>query len=302
MTETIANAALPRLNCMEVWGGSHSADSAAELPGLDAWVYSQPHAGGESGGDVHYVSSCASGRITRFLLADVSGHGPPVAGIAEDLRSIMRRHINVIDQTKLVEAVNQEFRPLHQLGTHATAIAGTYFLPKKRLTLCNAGHPPPLLYRASEQRWEQLDHRLTETTAAGGTDRSVPADIPLGILEYATWSPRTLRFDEDDLLLLYTDSAIEARDRDGNEIETAGLLRMVEELYDGRPEDLAGALVDRLRIETCDRPFEDDLSLVLLRGNGLGTRIRDDLSAPFRYLMDSLRRTDEAPIDSPVVG
>jgi hypothetical protein len=32
---------------------------------------------------VYYLSSCASGRITRILLADVSGHGELVAGTAK---------------------------------------------------------------------------------------------------------------------------------------------------------------------------------------------------------------------------
>lgn len=288
MAEMSRSSSLPRLSCMEVRGGSHAANSTAEMPGLDAQVYSTPYSGAESGGDVHYISSCASGRITRFLLADVSGHGPPVAGIAEDLRSIMRRHINMIDQTRLVEAVNQEFRPLHDLGTHASAIAGTYFLPRKRLTLCNAGHPSPLLYRASEKRWIVLDPVVDEASADRDGPQTAPRNIPLGIVDNATWVPRTLRFEEDDLLLLYTDCAIEAHDQNGHEIGIEGLLGLVEDVHPEHPEDLVAALVERLRIETGDQPLEDDLSLVLLRGNGLGTRFRDDLAAPFRYLGDAL--------------
>jgi serine phosphatase RsbU (regulator of sigma subunit) len=276
---------------MEVWGGNRNAESAAELPGIDAWVFSEPYDGSESGGDVHYVSSCASGRITRVLLADVSGHGPPVASIAEDLRHIMRRHINVVDQTQLVEAVNREFRPLLELGTHATAVAGTYFLPRRRLTICNAGHPPPLLYRGSLGRWVVLDRELDDQVDPPGEVIEGPANIPLGILEHASWSPISLRFEQDDLLLLYTDSAVEARDRTGEEIGTEGLRLLAEDVHDGDPASLVSSLVARLRAETEDRPFEDDLSLVLLRGNAVATRMRDDLAAPFRYLGDVLSRT-----------
>ena len=46
----------------------------------------------------YYASSCAAGRITRLLLADVSGHGKSVAAIAADLRLLMRRFINRWDQ------------------------------------------------------------------------------------------------------------------------------------------------------------------------------------------------------------
>ena len=69
-----------RMQCMEVWGGNAATSRNSRMPGLDIWVYSQPHEQSNVGGDIHYVSSCATGRITRLLLADVSGHG---AGVAE---------------------------------------------------------------------------------------------------------------------------------------------------------------------------------------------------------------------------
>jgi hypothetical protein len=58
------------MQCMEVWGGNALIDTSVSISGLDAWVYSKPFENGEAGGDVHYVSSCATGRITRLLLAD----------------------------------------------------------------------------------------------------------------------------------------------------------------------------------------------------------------------------------------
>ena len=79
---------------MEVWGSSQLTSSGVELPGLDVWVYSKPFRQAQHGGDVYYVSSCASGRISRLLLADVSGHGKSVASTAADLRALMRRFVN----------------------------------------------------------------------------------------------------------------------------------------------------------------------------------------------------------------
>src|SRR6188768_413709 len=83
-----AKGARPRqtMQCMEVRGGNEPVDAALAMPGVEAWVYSRPyHSAGESdadvsggGGDVHYISSCATGRVTRMLVADVSGHGAPV--------------------------------------------------------------------------------------------------------------------------------------------------------------------------------------------------------------------------------
>ena len=95
------------MQCLEVRGGNCRTNELFEMVGLRAWVFSRPHAGADGGGDVHYISSCASGRITRMLLADVSGHGAGVGVVAEGLRDLMRKNINYVNQTRLVREMNQ---------------------------------------------------------------------------------------------------------------------------------------------------------------------------------------------------
>jgi len=73
---------------MEVWGGNHAVDNGVIMPGLDAWVYSQLYERVTGGGDVHYVSSCATGRVMRILLADVAGHGDGASTLAQ-LREVI---------------------------------------------------------------------------------------------------------------------------------------------------------------------------------------------------------------------
>jgi phosphoserine phosphatase RsbU/P len=82
------------MSCMEVWTGSQLTERAVEFSGLEAWVYSKPYGHAHRGGDVVYASSCATGRITRLLLADVAGHGTAVAATAADLRLLIRRFVN----------------------------------------------------------------------------------------------------------------------------------------------------------------------------------------------------------------
>ena len=94
---------------MEVWGGNQKADRHLEMPGLEAWIFSQPHLHAQGGGDVYYVSSCSSGRITRILLADVSGHGVDASKSAVGLRELMRRNINIIRQNRFVAEMNKQF-------------------------------------------------------------------------------------------------------------------------------------------------------------------------------------------------
>src|SRR6202051_3239350 len=110
------------MQCMEVWGGSQLTERVVQLGGLDAWVYSKPFGQAQHGGDVYYASSCATGRISRLLLADVSGLGNTVASIAADLRTLMRRFVNRLDQAEFVRLLNQQFAALSKTQTFATAI------------------------------------------------------------------------------------------------------------------------------------------------------------------------------------
>ena len=147
------------MQCLEVWGGSQLTSAGVEMGGLDVWVFSKPFGEAQRGGDVYYASSCATGRISRLLLADVSGHGTSVAATAADLRTLMRRFVNRLDQAEFVRLLNQQFIALSQSATFATAVVTTFFAPSRRLTVCNAGHPRPFLYRALSDNgifWERI--------------------------------------------------------------------------------------------------------------------------------------------------
>src|SRR5271155_4874904 len=137
----MSDNAKQHMQCMEVWGGSQLTSRSVALGGLDASVFSKPYGEAQRGGDVYYASSCATGRITRLLLADVSGHGNSVANTAADLRTLMRRFVNRLDQTEFVSLLNRQFAEMSEGGTYATAVVTTFFAPSSRLTICNAGHP-----------------------------------------------------------------------------------------------------------------------------------------------------------------
>ena len=78
-----------RMACMEVWGGSEAVNAAVTLSGLDAWIYSRPYGeNAEAGGDVYYVSACATGRIDAYL--DVTEPEPlPVEHLLHRLPNVL---------------------------------------------------------------------------------------------------------------------------------------------------------------------------------------------------------------------
>ncbi len=261
---------------MEVWGGNQAVDCGVVMPGLDAWLYSRPlHA--ERGGDVHYVSSCARGQVMRMLVADVSGHGAAVADTASRLRLLMRRHVNRLDQTRFVTALNREFSALPRENRFATSVVGTFYAPTRRLMLSNAGHPPPLLYGKREGKWTWLEPPRHEEAAG---------DIPLGIFEESPYGQRDVQLRVGDLVLCYTDSLIEARDADGRLLGREGLLEIVRTLDPSTPESLIGALLEAIAARNPANLGGDDVTVLLFRPNGLAQRapLWRSLWAPFMLM------------------
>lgn len=268
-----------QMSCMEVWGGSQLTTRTVELAGLDAWVYSRPFGQAQRGGDVYYASSCATGRIARFLLADVSGHGKVVAATAADLRLLMRRFVNRLDQTDFVRQLNQQFAKLSQAGTFATAIVATYFAPSQRLILSNAGHPRPLLYQAAKREWNFLGK-------AEAGEESQPRNLPLGILDVADYENFDVELQAGDCVVCYTDALIESRDADGEMLGEAGLMRIVRLLGDVESRELTRTLLREISERYPDNLSEDDVTVLVVRANGHKPQssLRERFRAQLRFV------------------
>ena len=266
------------MQCMEVWGGNQGVDSGIVMAGLDAWVFSRPFGGATEGGDVYYVSSCATGRITRLLVADVTGHGAAARNVASDLRYLMRRFVNYIDQTHFVREMNGKFVEMSQNGGFATAIVTTFFAPTNRLSLCNAGHPPPLHYQATKRRWTYLESE--------SRDDPLPTNLPLGILDLSAYDQFEVKLKVGDLVLCYTDSLVESYDAEGIMLGQAGLLRLINEVLHDESATVIPKLLDRVAAINEKNLRQDDVTALLFRPNGLArtTPLKERLLAPFRII------------------
>ncbi|HMB96015.1 MAG TPA: PP2C family protein-serine/threonine phosphatase [Tepidisphaeraceae bacterium] len=246
------------MTCMEIWGGNQTADNAVTMSGLDAWIYSKPYGQADGGGDVYYVSSCATGRITRLLLADVSGHGKMVADIATVLRRLMQKYVNFIDQSSFVTSMNHQFTELSAAGCFATAIVSTFFAPTNELTLCIAGHPSPLIYRAATKRWSYLAEVNDESST----------NIPLGIDQITDWMQFGVELNLGDLVLCYTDSLIESHGNDGEMLGLAGLLEIANQIELNDPGVFTRTLLDAIASRAEGNLSMDDVTVLLFRPNG----------------------------------
>jgi sigma-B regulation protein RsbU (phosphoserine phosphatase) len=220
------------LQCLEVFGSNQVVQHALASPGLDVWIDSRPCAGAR-GGDVHYVSLCGSGRVTRFVVADISGHGPDLNEFAQWLRKSVWRHINLLDQTRFARALNKDFADKVGNEKYATVLLATYFAPTHHLIVCNAGHPRPLWYSQRAAGWQFLDQAAANAGPSIRAERiryrlSPVANLPLGVIEPTKYRQFAAKLEIGDVVIIYTDAMTEARNPAGEMLGERGLLELAQ--------------------------------------------------------------------------
>lgn len=256
---------------MEIVGGNGVRQERLSGTGLEIWVDSRP-LGGEAGGDIHYLSLCGGGHMTRLVLADVAGHGIGVAEAARRLRKLMRKNINTLNQTRFAMALNEEFAAGSDGGQFATALLMTYFAPTRHLILCNAGHPRPFWYRRELGRWACLDADAADVESV----RQSPVrynlervcNLPLGILSPTEYEQFAVKLGPGDLVVFYTDAWIEARNPQGALLGEGGLMGLVERISPTEPGNFGRRLAEALDGWRGGGPAEDDQTLVVLEHVG----------------------------------
>lgn len=251
------DALVSKLGCHEVRGGNIRAAYEAELPGLSGWICCRPLAPSPAGGDVYYMSACSKGVMARVVLADVAGHGETVEAAARRLRGAVRQHLDEWDQSVLIRELNDTFLTGSGGYQFATAFLASFYCGSGELLFTNAGHMPPLWYRASAKEWTLLSDSTPLSKEI--------ADLPLGIIAGTSYRQTAVQLEPGDLLLLYTDGISEAYDESGTQLGLERLLAIARTL----PAESAAAAGQEL-LAAVDRyrgtaPLRDDETVMALR-------------------------------------
>jgi len=163
---------------------------APEVPGIElASAYVPCHG---LGGDLYDFIELPQNNL-GLVVADVSGKGVPASLTMASVRAALRAHVdNIYYLYEVVRRVNLMTCRDTKPGEFVTLFYGVLDTVTKRLTYCNAGHPPPLLLR----EW-----RITELSSS---------NLVLGIDPNESYEQRIAELQNGDVLLLYTDGLTDA--------------------------------------------------------------------------------------------
>lgn len=272
-----ADAESVGLACNEVWGGNHSFFGPIELPGVQGVLFSQP-CEGSRGGDVHYLSVCGSGLISRACLAYVMGHGESVAAVSQFMHELLRRSVNRMDERRVLRRLNLRLSELGD-GALTTASMLTYFPPTHRLSISYAGHEPAWYYEASRQHWTRLDR----------VEKRGLFDIVLAAEPKARYTRRVRKTAAGDRLLMITDGVLEAPNATGELFGRERVANVLQAAHDRSTQALVKAIIEELGKHTNETPLHhDDVSILMLefvdnlKGSALRTVLRNRLFGRWR--------------------
>lgn len=197
------------------------------------------------------------GDATWFAVGDVAGKGAQAAIWMAMIQEELDRHFTPPRPEReacgIVRAIDAMLREELPPNRFATLVVGRVERDGT-VVIANGGHPSPLIRRR------------------GGAVEEIPANGPaVGILPNRCWGSTTHHLEPGDALILFTDGAVEARNRDADELGMEGVSALVAMAPAGPAQRLAHAVLDGIHRWT-GGAADDDLTLLALSRPAGGTR------------------------------
>jgi sigma-B regulation protein RsbU (phosphoserine phosphatase) len=245
--------------CMELWAGNERAHRSLELAGLESDVIAVP-SGSDSGGDLSAVFSC-SDNLARVVLADCVGHGYTASGVARHVHHLLHKFQDIRDTAGLLAALNDAFTLSNEGSSEplrlTTVVTGTFDGTTGEFNFAYAAHPRMLLWRERERRFRELGEGLE--------------GLPMGYITGETYNQQSVRLNQGDMILAFSDGATEARSPMGEQLTSTGFLGLAEKTLHNLPapvvlQDFSRALIEGVYLyRGQEGELDDDLTLLTLR-------------------------------------
>ena len=165
----------------------------------DFELYATMHAAKEVGGDF-YDFYLVDDEHLVVTIADVSGKGIAAALFMVLSKTILKNFAFTMtgsdDVGALVACTNAQLCQNNDAMMFVTAFVGVLELKTGRFTYVNGGHNPPLVYRASTDRFEYLN--------------SAARNYALGLMDDVDYEQEMIELADGDVIYLYTDGVTEA--------------------------------------------------------------------------------------------
>lgn len=227
-------------------------------PSLEVAASIQPAA--EIGGDCYDFFKLKDDDLL-FYIGDVTGHGVPAGLVVSIANALFYNFTLGTDSTvELLANTNKILQPKTKPNMFLTAMAAAWDENNKVLKYTSAGHEPPLLYSAKDDKVKELE--------SGGMALGMIPDISNILKEYEQ------KMEKGDTVVLFTDGIPEAwgpgkskkiEDHDFYGMEKfSDSLKKHAKANKSAKEIMDGIIAD-LKEFMADIPAQDDITIVVLK-------------------------------------
>ena len=184
-----------------------------------------------------------------IIVADVSGDGVPAALVMSAFRALLRTQVKREQNPgQLAISLNRLLPEFSGRGDFVTAFLAILDARSRIVQYTNCGHNPALLIPNDET-----------------TDKLVPSGPALGVFKDGIYETSSFTLQPGDLLVLYTDGAIEMENAEGEFFGEQRLEQVICENNRLSVGDIQQAVVQATQAFTGQQLYRDDFTLVILK-------------------------------------
>ena len=224
-------------------------DVSVENPVVRAYACSYP--ANDLGGDFFELSIRDDHLFAS--IGDISGHSFGAGLLMTMTKSALQTHLGYThDPAKVMSALNTLLNQQSGREMFATMVLLRMDIPKRKVTLSNAGHLPVLHIPAGsgEIIWRHVK------------------GVGLGIIESFRYSNLEFDVQPGDILVICSDGLVETRDENMQVRDLDFFEDMVADVLEsgtGSPRDLAITLMNKIRLSDHSREMDDDSTLIVIQ-------------------------------------
>lgn len=206
------------------------------------------------------------GKVT-LMIADATGHGLPSALVtaaahscASMIGKLVAEHPELVfNPARILSFANQVIHDATKGSIMMTWFVVTADLKNRTLTFANAGHTIPWVFKKTADPNTPFEmkslaisgHRLGES------------------LEFNHFEEQTFFLNENDIIFVYTDGLLEAKNLSGQQFGKKRVRTILSETVKEGPEKMLEETLNQFRAHNEGKPLDDDLTMVALQITGL---------------------------------
>ncbi len=208
------------------------------------------------GGDLYDVFAIDDNRI-GVAIADVSGKGISASILMAICQTNLRHFSQQQDSPAAVlRAINQQMQGSMKRDMFITIIYVIIDQAKQALTFARAGHELPLFYHCSTDGSNSVQAIKSQGMAVGM--------VPPALFDIAI-EDQTVRFTQDDTLILYTDGLTESVNAGGEEYSDKRLIDSLKTHGGNSAQSILKHIIDSVQHFAADSGQLDDLTLIVVK-------------------------------------